>query len=170
MTKFKVAAPRTLRATIAILVLASATACGGSESLSELSISGAWARPTPEGSNNAAVYMAITSPVDDELSSVSSSIATGASVHAHAADDADSSAAGHEGHQHGGDEAAMSMVDSTLALEAGKTVALAPGGLHVMLEGLQEPLIEGDTFELIFTFREAGERRVTVEVATNPPD
>jgi copper(I)-binding protein len=51
-----------------------------------------------------------------------------------------------------------------LELPAGETVALEPGGYHIMLLELAEPLVAGDTFELTLTFREAGEQTVTVEV------
>lgn len=57
-----------------------------------------------------------------------------------------------------------------LVLEPNSCVDLVPGGRHLMLEGLVEPLVEGDTFELVLTFREAGEVRLVVEVATNDPN
>lgn len=159
-----------LRATVAGLLLAAVAACGGGDSLGELSITGAWTRPTPEGSSLAAVYMNIASPVDDELLEVSSAVAANASIHASVAGDSDASAHDHAGHQHSGSGSEMSMTNTTLVLEADDVVALAPGGFHVMLEDLEAPLIEGETFELTLTFRQAGERRVVVEVATNQPE
>ena len=49
-----------------------------------------------------------------------------------------------------------------MTIDAGKSVALEPGGLHAMLMKLQNPMIEGETFPLTLTFSDGGE--VTVEV------
>jgi copper(I)-binding protein len=48
-------------------------------------------------------------------------------------------------------------------LPPGGAARFAPGGLHVMLIGLAEPLVEGETFPLTLTFARSGS--VTVEVA-----
>lgn len=48
-----------------------------------------------------------------------------------------------------------------LALPAGETVTLAPGGLHIMLIGLKGPLKEGETLPLRLVFEKAG----TIEVS-----
>lgn len=47
---------------------------------------------------------------------------------------------------------------------AGDTVAFEPGGYHVMLLDLAEPLVAGDTFEMDLTFEKAGTVTVEVEV------
>ena len=39
-----------------------------------------------------------------------------------------------------------------LAVPAGQTVKLEPGGLHVMLHGLTQPLSVGQTVPLVITF------------------
>lgn len=46
----------------------------------------------------------------------------------------------------------------------GESIALEPGGLHVMLMGLQSPLDEGGAFELMLTFSDGGEVTVPVTV------
>jgi copper(I)-binding protein len=51
-----------------------------------------------------------------------------------------------------------------LAISAGRQVQLEPGGLHVMLIGLTDPLTAGETLELTLTFEEAGTVVVPVEV------
>jgi copper(I)-binding protein len=48
-------------------------------------------------------------------------------------------------------------------LPAGKRVALAPGGYHLMLVGLRKPLAEGTRVPLTLTFAHAGS--IDVEVA-----
>jgi len=60
-----------------------------------------------------------------------------------------------------GDIMRMRQVPS-IEVPAGGTVALQPGGLHIMLMGLKQPLREGETFPLTLTFAHAG--AVTVEV------
>lgn len=43
-------------------------------------------------------------------------------------------------------------------------VVLEPGGLHAMLMGLQEPMLEGDSFSLTLIFRDGGELTVAVPI------
>lgn len=64
---------------------------------------------------------------------------------------------------HGDGTMSMQPVDG-IEVPAGEEVVLEPGGYHVMLLELAEPLEEGETFELTLTFAEAGEQTVTVEV------
>ena len=47
-------------------------------------------------------------------------------------------------------------------IAAGETVALEPGGLHVMLMDLQRPMIEGESFTLSLILADGEE--ITVEV------
>jgi periplasmic copper chaperone A len=51
---------------------------------------------------------------------------------------------------------------AAIEIPPGGTVALAPGGYHIMLMGLTAPLREGKKFPLTLRFEKAG--RVTVEV------
>ena len=51
-----------------------------------------------------------------------------------------------------------------LDLAAGATVALAPGGYHLMLLDLKKPLAAGDTLPLTLTFEHAGSIVVDVHV------
>lgn len=148
------------------LVAALLVACAGPSGVDELKVSNVWARPTPAQSNVAAVYMSIVSPVADELVEVSTDRAESTSLHVTSGPNGDDGA-GHENHGAAGTETTIEAVD--LVLEPNSRVDLVPGGRHLMLEGLVEPLVEGDTFELVLTFREAGERKVNVFVSTNGP-
>jgi len=147
------------------LVVAS---CGSAERVQELTIADAWARPTPSGSKVAAVYMRITSPIDDELVEVSTNVAAVSLVHASTVSDSGDGSHGDHSH-HGGGSPEMKMSESTVVLKKNSTVRLEPGGVHVMLEGLEQELIEGESFELQLTFRNAGKQTVVVQVSTNPP-
>ena len=51
-----------------------------------------------------------------------------------------------------------------LALPAGKTVDLKPGGYHVMLMDLTQPLKEGDTMPVTLTFDDKTGRKITQEI------
>ncbi len=57
----------------------------------------------------------------------------------------------------------MSAVDR-LPLPAGKAVELKPGGYHVMLMDLAQPLKEGDTVPLTLTVEDKAGKKQTVEV------
>lgn len=147
----------------------------------ELQITDAWARQSPMGTTAGAVYLTITSPIDDALvgASVPTSVAGTTEVH-------ETVAAGEPGMTTttGGDMAAttaatsdattttmgggsdsmtMRPVDS-IALPAGEAVALEPGGFHIMLLDLVAPLEVGQRIEVTLTFAEAGEQTVTADV------
>jgi hypothetical protein len=57
----------------------------------------------------------------------------------------------------------MHAVDS-IALPAGKPVALAPGGYHVMMIGLVKPLTVGEKVPLTFVVEDSKGKRTSLEV------
>ena len=123
---------------------------------SQLEVSNAWARATPGKAENGAAYVTIQSPAADRLLSASSPVAKKAEVHTM-------------------EMAGMVMKMRPIAaldIPAGSPVALKPGGEHIMLIGLQHPLVEGQSFPLTLNFEKAGARTVTVAVekagATSP--
>lgn len=65
---------------------------------------------------------------------------------------------------HEGDTARMEARPEGFALPAGGTLALVPGGKHVMLVGLPGALAVGDGLELVLVFERAGEQLVTLTV------
>lgn len=58
----------------------------------------------------------------------------------------------------------MEQASEGFDLPEGGALALEPGGLHVMLMGLAEPLEDGATLPLVLTFEQAGEVAVEVPV------
>jgi hypothetical protein len=56
----------------------------------------------------------------------------------------------------------------SLELPAGKTVTLAPGGLHLMLMDLKSPLKVGEKIPVKLRFERAGEVEVLLQVETKP--
>ncbi|MEN9801455.1 MAG: hypothetical protein RLZ37_580 [Actinomycetota bacterium] len=160
----------------------------------DITISGAWARTSPMSVTVGAVYMDITATADDELvgASVDASIAATVEIHETVAADmeaGDSPMPGEEGEEASEDTMAgdMSggMTDDTMAggmsgemtmrpvssvaLPAGETVMLMPGGYHIMLLDLVTPLEVGQTFDVTLTFANAGTKVVTVEVRDEAP-
>lgn len=129
---------------LALAAIAATAAAAG------LAIGSAWARATPPGTDIAAVYLRIDNiggPAD-RLLAIRSPIASSVEVHRTRIEDG---------------MARMRKV-STLSVAAGEVVVFAPGGLHVMLFGLNQPLVTGQTFTVEFVFELAGAQRVTVAV------
>ena len=50
-----------------------------------------------------------------------------------------------------------------IVIEPGESVALEPGGYHIMLINLQQPLVDGEKFPMTLRFEHAG--TVDVEIA-----
>ena len=114
----------------------------------QLEVSNAWARATPAKAENGAAYVTIVSPTPDRLLSASSPAAKKAELHTM-------------------EMAGMVMKMRPIAgldIPAGQPVALKPGGEHIMLIGLQQPLREGQSFTLTLNFEKAGARTVSVAV------
>lgn len=112
-----------------------------------LQVKDAWARPGLAGGNSA-VFFVIDNPVgDDTLISVSSDVAGAVELHKTVME--------------GG---VMQMFQQrSVPAPKGKTI-FKPGGLHVMLIGLERDLSVGDSFDVTLNFEMAGERTLTVEV------
>lgn len=143
---------RSLAALVMLAISASAAADAGP------TISQAWARATAPGVDVGAVYMTIDgSAKNDEL--VSASTARASMVHLHTVEES-------------GGVSKMRAVEG-VPVPAGKRVMLAPKGTHVMLMGLAQPLIAGESFALTLKFAKAGEKTVNVAVraasADGPP-
>jgi copper(I)-binding protein len=112
-------------------------------------VTDAWARATPPGTTVGAAYMTIQGgKVADRLVDASSDRA--AMVHLHSVEET-------------GGVAKMRAIDA-VEIPAGQRVALAPKSTHVMLMGLDGPLVAGQTFVVTLRFAKAGEQPVTVTV------
>jgi copper(I)-binding protein len=112
-------------------------------------VTDAWARATPPGTTVGAAYMTIQGGTqNDRLVDARSDRA--AMVHLHAVEEQDG-------------VAKMRAIEA-VAIPAGERVALAPKSTHVMLMGLDGPLVAGQTFVVTLRFANAGELPVTVTV------
>jgi periplasmic copper chaperone A len=53
-----------------------------------------------------------------------------------------------------------------LEIPPGEEVRLDPGGMHIMLMQLRQPLKEGESIPITFTFGEAGEITVNAPISS----
>jgi periplasmic copper chaperone A len=163
------------------LILAAATAlalaaCGGGDAAG-IEIDGAWARTSPAMVSAGAAYMQITAADADALVSASVDASVAGTVEIHEVVPADTGMTGDSmGDDSMSDESmaegmgAMIMQEiEELTLPAGESVSLEPGGYHIMLLDLPDPLETGETFDLTLTFANAGEQVVSVEVRDDAP-
>lgn len=134
----------------AALCMVAGTAWAGDAKVGALSIEGAFARATPGAAKNGGAFLTIvnTGAQADTLTAASAPVAPVAELHTHIKE---------------GDVMKMRPVEA-IEVPAGGTVTLQPGGLHVMLMGLTEPLKEGQSFPLKLTFAKAGAVEVAVDV------
>ncbi|MGA0230379.1 MAG: copper chaperone PCu(A)C [Ilumatobacteraceae bacterium] len=154
-------------ALLAIAPLALA-ACGGDD---PITIEGQWARTSPAMASMGAAYMDITSSEGDQLVGVSvpASIAARAEIHEMVPADMAMDDSMEDGEMDMDMGAMVMQQIMALDLPAGETVSLEPGGYHVMLIDLAEPLAEGDTFNVTLDFAEADDLTVEVVVRTEAP-
>ncbi|MBL0421148.1 copper chaperone PCu(A)C [Ramlibacter sp. AW1] len=120
-------------------------------------VDGAWARASVPGQKSSGAFMRLTAREPLSLVGVQSPVAGVAEVHEMRLD---------------GDVMRMRPLPS-LPLPAGRIVELKPGGLHLMLMDLKEPLRAGTRVPVTLLVRDAQgvERRVELElpVATRAP-
>ncbi len=164
---------------------ASATTAAASSG-DAITIEGAWARTSPMMADAGAAYLTITSAADDALVSASVDPSIAGKVELHetrmvegemdmsattmAGMESETTAMGEMTEETMAPAPAMEMVPvDKIELPAGEAVALAPGGLHVMLLELPAPLELGQTFTLSLTFEQAGAVDVEVTVRDDAP-
>jgi len=121
-----------------------------------LQITEPWARESPPTMTNGAVYMTLTNTGSetDRLLEGSGEVAETIELHTHIM----------ENHV-----AKMRKVES-IEVATGQPTVLQPGGLHIMLIGLKQPLTAGQTFPLTLRFEKAGEIPVEVTVRGKDAD
>lgn len=151
-----------------------------------ITIEGAWARTSPMMADAGAAYLTITSAADDALVSASVDPSIAGKVELHetrmvegemdmsattmAGMESETTAMGEMTEETMAPAPAMEMVPvDKIELPAGEAVALAPGGLHIMLLDLAKPLELGETFTITLTFESGATQDVTVEVREEAP-
>jgi copper(I)-binding protein len=108
-----------------------------------------WVRATVPAQKATGAFMQITAATDSRLVEAKSPVAGMVQVHEMSMD---------------GGVMKMRELDKGLALPAGKTVDLKPGGYHVMLMELKQQMKEGDSMPLTLVFESADKKRTSIEV------
>ncbi len=121
-----------------------------------ITVSGAWARPSPMVQMAGAAYLVIANAAetDDALVSVASPAAAVVEIH--------------ETRDDGTGQMTMMPVDA-IPVPAGGTVELKPGSFHIMLIELVAPLEPGATVSLTLTFASGAVVEVMAPVLEGPP-
>ena len=116
--------------------------------LAEVSVKNAWVRSTVAGQSTTGAFMQISDPAGGRLVEVCTGAAGVAELHEMTMD---------------GTTMRMRAVPA-IELAPGKTVELKPGGYHVMLMDLKEPLSAGESVVLMLVVEGKDKKRETVEV------
>ena len=114
----------------------------------QTTVKDAWVRGTVAAQKATGAFMQITSTQGGRLVSAASPVAGVVEIHEMKME---------------GDVMKMAPV-AGLDLPAGKAVELKPGGYHVMLMDLKQPMKAGDTLPLTLVFEDKAGKRETVEV------
>jgi len=141
---------RSIALALAIISLSSGISVAQSASASSIMVENAWARATPGNSKIGVVYLTIVDhgAAPDRLVGVASAVAARAEIHTMT-----------------DDKGVMKMHEvDAIAVAPGTPTELKPGGYHIMLMDLKQPLKEGDSFPLTLRFEKAGDIQVTVRV------
>jgi periplasmic copper chaperone A len=120
----------------------------GSAAVAQTTVTEPWVRGTVATQRVTGAFMTLQSPSATRLLSVTSPMAGRVEIHE------------------------MSMVDGVmrmrevpaLALPAGQAVALKPGGFHLMLMDLKQPIKQGDTVPLKLVLEGANNQRETLDI------
>lgn len=138
-----------------------------------------WARSSPTMARAGAVYLTVDNPgaeVDALLGAeVGASVAGRIELHEMVAtaperDGGMSTTPMGGQHDSAGSGGMMTMQPvERVEISPGGTVTLAPGGYHLMLLDLVEPLEVGDRFEVTLSFERAGDVTVTADVRDSAP-
>jgi hypothetical protein len=117
----------------------------------DLVISQEWARATPGGAKVGGGYLTIENKgsAPDKLIGATADTAGKIEVHEMTMNNGTMK---------------MRPVEGGLTIDPGKTVKLAPGGLHLMMMDLKSPLKQGDKLPVTLQFEKAGKVQVTLDV------
>lgn len=142
------------------------TTTSAASTAKKVSVTGQWARNSPMVAGNAAIYMKLVSTSDDALvgASISPTLAERAELHETKMIPSASTPMASDS------PATVQMVQvDSIALPAGKSVELKPGGFHVMLLNLPKSLEVGQEFHVTLQFEHAPDEVIHVPVRSDAP-
>jgi len=133
------------------VMVATLAACGDDGGVE---VADPWARASAQTQDAGAVYMTISSSEGDNLVGVAVDPSVAAKAELHETTMAE--------------DGLMSMSQVTaIPVPTGGEVKLEPGGYHVMLMKLAEPLVDGNEITVTLTFETAGDMEVKATVEEN---
>jgi len=123
--------------------------------IAQVAVSDPWVRGTVPQQKATGAFMQLQATQDARLVAVSSPVAGVVELHEMAMD---------------GNVMKMRALPKGLALPAGKPVALKPGGYHIMLMELKQPLKDGETvpLTLLVEGKDKTQTRVEVKAVVKP--
>lgn len=130
---------------------------GPTVAIGTLELRGGFARATLPNAPVGGAFITITNngATDDRLVSVSSPAADVGQLHTM---------------EMVGDVMKMRALPDGIVIPAGQTVTLEPGGLHMMLMGLKQAFVEGQTLTVTLTFEKAGSVEVELPILGTAAD
>jgi copper(I)-binding protein len=133
------------------LLACAAIVCAGASAAyaQTVKVENAWARATVPGQTTGGVYIDLTSAKDAVLVAAGTPAAERAELHSMTMD--------------GGVMRMRAL--PRVELPAGRTVKLAPGGMHVMLVGLKQPLKAGETIPVTLSVQSSGTSVTTLTLS-----
>jgi len=111
-------------------------------------VENAWSRAAQQGGTGVVYLTVVDDGAPDRLMGIASPVAAQAQLHESFTDRG---------------VAKMREVPAA-TVESGKPLTLAPGGYHIMLMNLKQPLHPGDTFPVTLSFEKAGQVTATASV------
>jgi periplasmic copper chaperone A len=146
--------------------------CGSSSAqppttVTAMTVTNARTRPTSTGNTQAAVYLTMTSPVDDQMVDVTIDPSVAGAAELHQPVIGGEEAAPMAGMDHSTDGADATMTPLTaIDVLANEPTALEPKGRHILLTDLVQPLVAGQRFTMTLNFVIASPIAVEVTVTS----
>lgn len=128
--------------------------CAGLAQAQSVTVKDAWIRGTVQGQNATGAFMELSGKSNARLVGVTTPLTANAEVHSMSMENG---------------VMRMSPVEG-IDIPAGKSVKLAPGGYHVMLMNLKQPLNAGDKVPLKLTFELADKKRESINLVVDVRD
>jgi len=123
--------------------------------VSDLSVSQVWSRAMPPSAPTGAIYFVLENRGEQERHLVAAQTPRADKAELHI-------------HVHEGDMMKMQQVES-VTLPAAAKVEFKPGGNHVMLFGLKQPLVAGESFPVTLQFENGDELTTEVSIEDEAP-
>lgn len=142
---------------VALLALLGLAACGSAAEGPQIEVEGAWARPSPKMAGAGAAYMVLKNRGNEADKLLSGRTPAAEVVELH------------ESFMDENDVMKMRPVEGGhIEVPAGGQAELKPGGLHIMLIKLAEPLEMGATIPMTLSFEKSGDMEINVVVSDEP--